>query len=219
MPASDIFSFGSLLYEMVTGRRAFQGDSNMATLSAILREEPKPVGQIVEGLPPEAEQIINRCLRKDRERRWQTMADLKVALQELKEEGNLGRLAAAEIPQHKRRLGLVWAVGILLLAIAVAGLLWLVRPGSKPSPLAMAAIPLTTDPGFEDAPSFSPDGNQVAYVADGGRGDWGIYIRQIGSGSPLRRTKSPSEEIGPAWSPDGHPLLSSVVWDQTKPPC
>ena len=91
---SDIFSFGALLYEMVTGRRAFQGDSRLSTLSAVLREEPKPASQIVEGLPRELERIIARCLRKSPERRPQTMADLKVALQELKEESDSGSLSA-----------------------------------------------------------------------------------------------------------------------------
>jgi serine/threonine protein kinase len=63
---SDIFSFGALLYEMVTGQRAFQGASQLSTLSAILREEPKPASQVVEGLPRELERIIARCLRKSR---------------------------------------------------------------------------------------------------------------------------------------------------------
>jgi eukaryotic-like serine/threonine-protein kinase len=83
---SDIFSFGALLYEMVTGRRAFQGDSRLSTLSAILREEPKPASEVVEGLPREMERIITRCLRKSPERRFQAMPDLRVALEELKEE-------------------------------------------------------------------------------------------------------------------------------------
>ena len=172
-------------------------------LAKLMREEPDPVGQIVQGLPPEMERIINRCLRKDRERRWQSVADVKVALQELKEESESGRMATAETPQHKRRLGLIWTAGLLVFAIIVAATLWFVRPGSKPPTHSMAAIPFTTDPGWEMAPSFSPDGNQVVYVADGGMADWGIYIKRIGSGSPLRRTKSPSVEISPVWSPDG----------------
>src|SRR5947207_1955933 len=94
---SDIFSFGALLYEMVTGRRAFQGDSKLSTLSAILREEPKPASQVVEGLPRELERIIARCLRKSPERRFQAMPDLKVALEELKEESDSGTLSAAPV--------------------------------------------------------------------------------------------------------------------------
>src|SRR5436189_6253765 len=71
-PRSDIFSFGSVLYEMLTGRRAFYyGDTKAATVAAILREDPKPVSQIVDGLPREVERIVRRCLRKDPEQRFQ----------------------------------------------------------------------------------------------------------------------------------------------------
>jgi eukaryotic-like serine/threonine-protein kinase len=94
---SDIFSFGALLYEMVTGRKAFLGDSKVSTLSAILREDPKPISQVVEGTPHELERIIGRCLRKNPERRFQTAADLKVALEELKEESDSGTLGAPRL--------------------------------------------------------------------------------------------------------------------------
>ncbi|HET9318545.1 MAG TPA: serine/threonine-protein kinase, partial [Bryobacteraceae bacterium] len=109
---SDIFSFGALLYEMMTGRRAFQGDSKLSTLSAILREEPKPASQVVEGLPRELERIISRCLRKSPERRFQAMPDLKVALEELKEESDSGTLSAAPTPARRRDRRLVWAVAL-----------------------------------------------------------------------------------------------------------
>jgi serine/threonine protein kinase len=110
---SDIFSFGALLYEMVTGQRAFEGGSRLSTLSAVLREEPKPASQIVEGLPRELERIIVRCLRKNPERRFQTMADLKVALQELKEESDSGTLLAAPATQQRPGRQRVWAVTLL----------------------------------------------------------------------------------------------------------
>jgi serine/threonine protein kinase len=92
---SDIFSFGSVLYEMLSGQRAFQGESKASTIAAILREEPKPLSQIVEGLPREVERVIKRCLRKDPAHRFQHMDDLKVALEELKEESDSGELAGA----------------------------------------------------------------------------------------------------------------------------
>ncbi len=112
---SDIFSFGALLYEMVTGRRAFHGDSKLSTLSAILREEPKPASQVVEGLPRELERIIARCLRKSPERRFQAMPDLKVALEELKEESDSGTLGAVVAPARRRVRRIGWAVAILVL--------------------------------------------------------------------------------------------------------
>jgi serine/threonine protein kinase/tetratricopeptide (TPR) repeat protein len=83
---SDIFSFGSLLYEMATGRRAFTGDTPASVLSAVLRDHPQPANQATENLPGQLESIIQRCHRKEPSRRWQGMADLKVALEELKEE-------------------------------------------------------------------------------------------------------------------------------------
>jgi len=83
---SDIFSFGSVLYEMVTGRRAFAGGSKLSSLSAVLHTEPLPPSQTAPDIPPELERIIARCLKKDPARRWQSMADVKVALDELRDE-------------------------------------------------------------------------------------------------------------------------------------
>lgn len=83
---SDIFSFGSMLYEMVTGQRAFTGKSKLSSLSAVLHKEPQPPSQTVADIPPELDRLIARCMKKDPERRWQSMADVKVALEELRDE-------------------------------------------------------------------------------------------------------------------------------------
>ena len=80
---SDIFSFGSVLYEMVTGRKPFTGESRLSILTKILNEDPTPPSQLAASIPPELEKIILRCLRKDPARRYQTMADLKVALEDV----------------------------------------------------------------------------------------------------------------------------------------
>jgi Tol biopolymer transport system component len=202
---SDIFSFGSLLYEMVTGRRAFQGDSRLSTLSAVLREEPKPASQIVEGLPRELERIIARCLRKSPERRFQTMADLKVALEELKEESDSGTLSMAPPRQQRPGRRLVWA-GTLLAAFTLSvGALWFMRSPGKTPAAALNPVPLTTYPGFELEPSFSPDGNQVAFAWYGEKQDnEDIYVKMIGTnGPPLRLTTDAARDYNPAWSPDG----------------
>jgi serine/threonine protein kinase len=83
---SDIFSFGSVLYEMVTGRRPFEGATKMSTISAILQKEPPPPGGLAPNLPAELEKIILRCLRKDRDRRTQHIDDIKLALEELRDD-------------------------------------------------------------------------------------------------------------------------------------
>src|SRR5207248_6857896 len=91
---SDIFSFGSMLYEMVTGKQAFHGDSKLSTLSAILKDDPKPVSAVVADTPRDLGKVIIRCLRKDPDRRFQHMGDVKVALEELKEEPESGTLTS-----------------------------------------------------------------------------------------------------------------------------
>src|SRR5271170_1343368 len=83
---SDIFSFGSMLYEMVTGQRAFAAGSKLSSLSAVLHTEPQPASRAVPDVPLELDRIIARCLKKDPVRRWQSMADVKVALDELRDE-------------------------------------------------------------------------------------------------------------------------------------
>jgi Tol biopolymer transport system component/serine/threonine protein kinase len=202
---SDIFSFGALLYEMVTGRRAFHGDSKLSTLSAILREEPKPASEVVEGLPRELERIITRCLRKHPERRFQAMPDLKVALEELKEESDSGTLSTGRAPQRRRDRRLGWAAALLAVTAGGAGALWFFRPTTKAIETPLAAVPLTTYPGFQGQPSLSPDGNQVAFVWNGEKQDnLDIYVKLIGTaGTALRLTTDPARDYSPAWSPDG----------------
>lgn len=104
---SDIFSFGAVLYEMVTGWRVFRGDSTASTLAAVLKHEPEPPSRIAPQVPRELERIIQRCLRKDPNRRFQHMSDLKVELEDVREESESGVQAAVQAPaQARRRFGL-----------------------------------------------------------------------------------------------------------------
>ena len=98
---SDIFSFGSVLYEMVTGEKAFHGDTKASTLAAILKDNPRPASQLVDGLPREVERLISRCLRKEVNQRSQHMDDVKLALEELKEESDSGVLGTAAVSRPK----------------------------------------------------------------------------------------------------------------------
>ncbi|MBZ5585968.1 MAG: serine/threonine-protein kinase [Acidobacteriia bacterium] len=201
---SDIFSFGAVLYEMLTGARAFKGDSRVSTLVEVLRSEPAP-------LPPEApreiDRIVRRCLRKDPSKRFQNMADLKVALSEIKEESDSGALAASGVGAALPRRRGPWlpaAAGLLLLALG-GGAWWRFARSGGAADVPLRAVPLTTYEGGETGPSFSPDGEQVAFSWTAADAPRGIYVKMIGSEAAQRRTASPptSMDLGPAWSPDG----------------
>jgi Tol biopolymer transport system component/predicted Ser/Thr protein kinase len=199
---SDIFSFGALLYEMLTGRRAFQGDSKMSTLAAILSSEPEPAEQLGKAIPREVSRILHRCLRKEPERRAQSMADLKLALEEVKEESESGASAATPAAGRVKRGKSLWAAALILL-LAAGAAFWFLRTDRTPQ-AALQAVLLTTYPGYEHSPSFSPDGNQVAFSWNGEKQDnYDIYVKLIGSGRPLRLTSDPATDVAPAWSPDG----------------
>jgi serine/threonine protein kinase len=150
---SDIFSFASLLYEMLTGRRAFRRDSPALTLAAILHLEPPPLPA---GIPQELERVIARCLRKDPARRFQHMDDLKVALEELKEESDSGKLAGAQVPARPRnrrflRPGLAAAAVLVLAAGSV--FLWRrahAKPLTDKDVLVLADFTNTTGDGVFD---------------------------------------------------------------------
>ena len=115
---SDIFSFGAVLYEMVTGRRPFTGDSSLSVLAKILNEDPVPPSTIVTSLSPELERTILRCLRKDPARRYQTMADLKVALDDHATDSASGQVAQAPVVRGARRWRWAWTALIPIVLIA-----------------------------------------------------------------------------------------------------
>jgi Tol biopolymer transport system component len=201
---SDIFSFGAVLYEMVTGRKAFHGDTRASVMASILKDEPKPARDLAEVLPRELERIILRCLRKDLERRSQSMAEINLELEELKEESDSGALVTAS-PAPARRTPLApWLAGA---AIALAlGAAWLLRRGEPAS--SAIQIPalrrLTSDPGLTTEPALSPDGKLVAYASDrAGGGNLDIWVQQLAGGEPIRLTHDPADDREPSFSPDG----------------
>jgi serine/threonine protein kinase/dipeptidyl aminopeptidase/acylaminoacyl peptidase len=203
---SDIFSFGSMLYEMLTGQRAFRGDTRASTIASILRDEPKSISEVAGAMPRDVEKLVRRCLQKDVLRRFQHMDDVKVALEELKEESESGVLEAALPAAARRASPAKYAViAVAAVVLIAAGGYWLARQRPAEPEAPLIPVPLTSYSGWEDFPSFSPDGNNVAFqwAPEGPGTNYDIYIKQIGIEPPFRLTNSPEHDWGPAWSPDG----------------
>jgi eukaryotic-like serine/threonine-protein kinase len=199
---TDIFSFGALLYEMVTGRRAFAGKTVSDTLQAVVRDQPPAPRERAPAIPEPLERVILLCLRKEPDRRFQHMSDVKVQLLEVKEAAESRSVTAAQ-PAAGRRPWLrraAWgAAAILLLAVAAAAVLRL-RPREFPAP---TVVQLTSERNAL-AGSFSPDGTQVVYHSLGERGDnWDLWVKIVGQAEARRLTTDPAADRYPAWSPDG----------------
>ncbi len=204
---SDVFSLGSVIYEMLTGRRAFQGGSTVSTLAAVINQEPPPMGAVA---PPELERVVARALRKDPRRRFQVMEDFHIAIEELKQDLDAGRLATAPAP-FARRTSPAWLAAtaaifaVIFAAVGIgAGLWWSARSGANAGLPAMILTRLTSDAGLATDPAFSPDGKLIAYASDrAGKGDLDIWVQQVSGGEPVRLTRDKVDESQPSFSPDG----------------
>jgi eukaryotic-like serine/threonine-protein kinase len=166
---SDVFAFGSVLYEMATGQRAFAGGSKLSSLSAVLYKDPQPASQTVADIPPELDRIISRCLKKDPDRRWQTMADVKVALDELREELDSSNIALAPpprvAPRKTSRTRIRAGVGVLAGVLLGLALRISYERRYSPPPEPPSYRRLTFRRGDVTSAKFAP-GDTVVYSAE-----------------------------------------------------
>jgi eukaryotic-like serine/threonine-protein kinase len=202
---SDIFSFGAVLYEMVTGQRAFRGKSQLSVASAILEKDPDPISTLQPLTPPSLDHAIRRCLAKDPDDRWQTARDLFLELKWIAEGGS--GVMPSPMASERSALGwraLIFSVATLLLGAAISSLAtWNLKP-SSPRPVSRLVI--TLPPGQQLAGleqptvALSPDGSHLAYVAIQG-GTQQIYLRAMDS---LEARPIPGTEggVNPFFSPD-----------------
>ncbi len=198
---SDIFSFGAVLYEMATGQRAFPGDNTASIISEIIKSDPPSLNA---ASPQDFEKIIKHCLRKDSARRFQHMDDVKVALEDLKDACESGKPDKPEArPQRAGRCIAIWTSAAILLILALGTMFIVYRQSSRKAP-SFSVVPLTSYPGVQQQPSFSPDGSRVAFSWNGEKEDnYDIYIKPLGPGPARRLTSDPAPDSLPKWSPDG----------------
>jgi Tol biopolymer transport system component/serine/threonine protein kinase len=197
---SDIFSFGALLYRMVSGRDAFTGATAIETMNAILTADPAPLP----GVPPGVERIILHCLEKNPADRFQSAQDVGYALEA---GASLGPGRGAEPAGWRERAPWMAAVAASLAASLAVGLIagaYLLREGRPVRSVeGRVFAPVTDEAGAELFPSLSPDGSRVVYAGKPG-GNLDILLRRIGEAESVNLTRqSAADDTQPAWSPDG----------------
>jgi len=203
---SDIFSLGAVMYEMATGSPPFPGPTPAAVYDGILNRGPAPPRHVNPDLPEVLERIIYKALEKECDLRYQTVADLRADLKRMRRDIESGMKSAARTAVAPRRPWIGYPLLITIILTVLVGLaIFMVQRwhfGRPDTPLQ--ANPLTSYPGSESQPSFSPDGNQVAFAWNGEtETDWDIYVKVVEAGTPLRLTNDPATDYSPAWSPDG----------------
>jgi eukaryotic-like serine/threonine-protein kinase len=203
---SDIFSLGCLLYEMVTGRRAFEGKSQLSVLTGILENDPKPVSQVQKMSPAALDHVVKTCLEKNPEERFQAAHDVKVQLKWIAAGGTQAGITVT--PRSNARLAWLVAGAAVLAFVLVAAY---VTFATHPSPVVRSFI--ESPPGTSyvtlaptsGPPAISPDGTRLAFTARDDKGNILLYLRPLSSltAQPLPDTADSSY---PFWSPDSREI-------------
>ena len=200
---SDIFSLGCVLYEALTGRRPFGGKTAQDHIAAVLRDDPPDAASIRADAPRELTRVVQRCLAKEREERFQSASDLAFALRSFGATSR-GDVAPAARAARPARGGFFLALALGLVGLAVG--YWLRPSAEVPEPVVLALTPGTSR---EASPAISPDGKFVAYLASEGDST-DVWVQFVGGGPAVNLTagrglvvQSQANIGGPEISPDG----------------
>jgi Tol biopolymer transport system component len=208
-PRSDLFSLGAVLYEMATGKRAFEGKSQASLIASILKETPQPISSITNVAPPALDRIVMRCLEKDPEDRYQTARDVLLELKWVGDAGSKAGVPATVSARRRSRERMAWGLAGagLVAALLLGGNAVLNRPPT-PQPIRFLA-PVPEGITFIDTPKVSPDGRTIGFSAVDSTGTSRLYLRPFGSlgSTPMTGTESAGR---PFWSPDSRFLAYMV---------
>jgi len=207
---SDVFAFGAMLFEMLTGKRAFVGESQIALMNAILDKNPEPYGPLQPPSPPALERLVKKCLAKRPEARWQSTSDLESELRWIADAS--GTLAQANHKSSKIRSSqlLYWALAaVLILAVVTSGVAYWKLPRATVAAITAEITPpdkVRFLPGvLGGAPAMSPDGRAVAFSGAEESGTNILWVRSLDS--PAARSLPGTEGAAdPFWSPDSRSL-------------
>ncbi len=202
---TDIFSLGCVIYELLTGKRAFEGKTASAAMAAILATEPRPMRELQPVTPPALDWIVSRCLAKDPDDRWQSVRDLRAALERvLDEPGAPGGVSTAAVRHRSRAPWMVAGVALALAAFASAAAVRFYSDAPEPDARVFTSLFVPpTNPANPPALrlALSPDGTKLAYTAPDATGRVLIWVRSFATldPQPLPGTTNAS---APFWSPD-----------------
>ena len=202
---TDIFALGTVVYEMVTGRRAFAGKSHISVMSAILEKEPEPVSALQPLTPATLDHVIQRALAKDPAERWQSATDFKAELRWVAASSSAAHAAPPSLASRKREW-VAWgfAIGGLLAALVLALILW-PRPSQPGRSIRSSLLPSKGQSFRPYNFALSPDGARLAWVAVGPDGTPSLWIRALGAASAQQLTGTDYAQF-PFWAPDSRRL-------------
>ncbi|HKW87679.1 MAG TPA: protein kinase [Candidatus Acidoferrales bacterium] len=201
---SDIFALGAVLYEMATGRRAFEGKSQTSVIAAILEREPPPISSLQPMSPPQLDRVVKLCLAKDPDDRIQSAHDVKLQLEWICDAGSQAGVPVPVAARRKNRERIAWsAAALLLIAATTATVGYVLR---APQPAGMFRSSLEPPPGSSFVSynfAVSPDGTRLAFVATDANGKNTLWVRSL-STSGAQQIAGTDGAIYPFWSPDSN---------------